>query len=116
MGYYINPGGNTGKAQKLVEMYNAEIIEQPKTFLEVPKDKALICVVENDGWDAAGVCVDEREFLRFKAPDVINQGNRTKMTPFGEMQVFDINPTHQRNRTWLLMEKSKAFELSGYRE
>jgi hypothetical protein len=35
----------------------------------LPSDKALICVVENFMFDAAGYCFDDREFEAFDVPD-----------------------------------------------
>jgi hypothetical protein len=92
MGYYIEVPKNKNKAAQLVELYEAQIIPKPKKFSDVPEDKALICVVENTAFDAAGFCYNEREFKVFERD-------------------FS-NP--QRPRTWLLMDKVLTKKLSGF--
>lgn len=91
MGYYIQ-GPTTGKAPFLVSEYDAKIIPQPKSFSEIPGDKALIVVVKNPLFEAAGYCFDEKEFEDFSYPD-------------------DIRP-----KKWLIMDKKRAQELSGFEE
>ena len=107
MGYYI-PGPTNGKADHIVEVYKGVVLDSQPKWEEVPEDMALVCVVDNGDFEAAGLCVDEREFNRFAAPDELRNPN----PPVG---VIDMNPTEQRPRTWVLMPKSKAYELSGVR-
>jgi len=91
MGRYIEvQGGLFDKAQSIVNEYNGKICDQPMFLSDVPDDKALICVVKNPYFEAAGYAFNEREFLTF------------------------IDPTDARPRTWLLMDKKKANELTGY--
>lgn len=94
MGYYINDGlGARNKAVDLIRLYRAEEIPLPMDMGVVPLGKALICVVENGLFDAAGLIYNEREFQKFAVED-----------------------TTGRPRTWLLMEREKAHQLAGYRE
>ena len=94
MGYYIEVPENHNKAQQLVGIYGAQIIPRPSKFTDIPEDKALICVVSNLNFDAAGYCFNEHEFEAFKK----------------DVHVF------QRPRTWVLMDKAKAIKLSGFGE
>ena len=112
MGYYIQTSVKQGKAQALVLEYDAEIVVDVN-FANVPQDKALICVVENEGFDAAGVVVDEVQFKRFTTPDVVG-GSTIERKDYGVHVA--LNPDKQRPRTWLLMDKTKAHELCGYTE
>ena len=89
MGYYIEVPNNKGKAAQIVEMYGGEIIPQPDTFDKVPQGKALICVVDNGLFEAAGYCFDSREFGEFTRPD-------------------------GRPKQWVLLDLIKAQKLSGY--
>lgn len=106
MGYYIEVPHDTGKAQLIADgkalilvddkwrqapEYKAEIIERPASFADVPENKALICVISNPFFEAAGCCFDEREFEAFTQPD------------------------DHRARTWLLMDKNTAEQCSRYR-
>ena len=91
MGYYIQVPENLGKAKQLQDIYQAEIIHNPPgSFTEVPLGKALICVVENPGFDAAAFCYSREEFQEFLIPD-------------------------GRPRTWVLMDYDLVVELSGYK-
>jgi len=89
MGYYIQVPENLNKAAQLVKIHQAEIIPPPASFDEVPKGKGLVCVVENPLFDAAAYCYNQGEFAEFVRED-------------------------GRLKTWLLMDKALAEELSGY--
>ena len=90
MGFYIEtPGQTTGKADRLVADHGATIIETPTNFNEAG-DKALVCVVVNPFFEAAGYCFDEREFNAFTAT------------------------SDPRPKTWLTMDKALAQKLSGF--
>ena len=93
MGYYIQTSGLKNKAQEIVEVYGAEPIPQPASLAEVGDDYAVICVVQNPLFDAAGLCYSDDELKDFARPD----------------------SDYQRPRTWLKMEKAKAYELAGFR-
>jgi hypothetical protein len=65
MGYYIQTGTNTGKAETIAKKFNGKIIARPNSFSDVPKDKGLICVINNGMFDAAGFVYSEQEFKAF---------------------------------------------------
>jgi len=88
MGYYIE-GPIKGKAMFIKSEYDGEYVNCPQSFDEVPEDKALIVVVDNGPFEAAGYCFDQREFEAFTYPD-------------------------PRPKRWMLMDKKKAQELSGF--
>lgn len=89
MGFYIQ-GPTTGKADFLIrEMHGVEI-PQPTSFSSIPEDKALICVVRNPVFDAAGFCYDEREFIAF------------------------TSETDYRPKRWIVIDKNIAKKESGY--
>lgn len=99
MGYYIEVPTNTEKAAYLHQNEGAQIValEDPilKVFrpipslTEIPDDQALICVVENGLFDAAGVCYSRSEREAF------------------------ADPTDPRLKTWLIMDRERAIELCG---
>ena len=93
MGYYIQTPDHNNKALQIVNMFDAKVIPQPKSFSEVPLGKALICVIQNQLFDAAGFAFDEKEFEAFRAPDT----------------------DRQRPRTWLLMDRNRAEALTHYK-
>ena len=95
MGYYIEVPHNKGKAQQLVDLHSAQILDKKPEFNEVAPDKAIICVLDNGPFEAAGYAYSERELAEFAAPD-----------RFG---------SYQRPRTWLIMDKKLAVKLSGYK-
>lgn len=113
MGYYINPDSSPrGKAQKLVELHDATILPlEPEAFTDLPDDKALVCVVDNGPVEAAALCYSEREFEAFREPDTLRDPNYIQ----GQSGHFDLNPTSQRPRTWVMMNKQVAYELAGYK-
>ena len=89
MGYYIEVPQNKGKAQQLVELYGAEILPAAPEFWH--KDPAIICVVDNGPFEAAGFCYDSQELSFFKDPD-------------------------NRPRIWLTMDYKKVCELTGFKD
>ncbi len=90
MGYYIEVPENKGKAQQLVDIHGATILKEKPAFF-AHSDKAIICVVDNGLFEAAGYAYDEKELNEFAYHD-------------------------GRPRTWLVMDKNLACELSGYKE
>lgn len=90
MGFYIETPENLKKADQLIELYQAIKVEKPSKLADVPADKALICVVENIAVDAAALVYSDRELHDFDLPE-------------------DTRP-----KTWLLMDKQLAYDLSGY--
>jgi|HubBroStandDraft_3_1064219.scaffolds.fasta_scaffold244050_3 hypothetical protein len=69
MGYYIQTNGNKNKAQTIAAKYKGEIWNVPPTnYAAIPDGKALIVVVDNGPFEAAGFCYDENEFEVFTDP------------------------------------------------
>ena len=89
MGYYIQ-GPTVAKACFLVGNHEAKIVSQPNSFAEVPVGKALVCVVENGFFDAAGYVYNEQGFKDFSLPD------------------------DHRAKTWLLMDKALVEKLTEF--
>jgi hypothetical protein len=94
MGFYIEAPSPKDKAAFLVKEHGAELLfPSPESLSDLPEDKALVVVVDNGIFEAAAFCYSDAELEAFK------------MTP------MDLRP-----RTWLLMDREKAEELSGYGE
>ena len=92
MGYYLQTPEPQGKAGQLVQLHGAAILTKHPAFEEIPKGKALICVVQNSAFEAAALVFDRDELVDFTLP-----------------------PSEDpRPRTWLLMEQSVAHQLAGY--
>ncbi len=92
MGYYIETGTASGKAAILVNRDGAEIVPKPDNFSNIPAGKALICVVDNQLFEAAGYCFSPEEFSVFSEPS-------------------DPLP-----KTWLYMDLDKAQTLSRFKD
>lgn len=109
MGFYIEVDSNRDKATKIVAggalakqengkwapfgAYAAEIVPlAPASFGDIPEDKALIVVVDNGLFEAAGYAYDDIEFAEF------------------------TNPRDRRPRTFVIMDKHAAEECSGRAE
>lgn len=95
MGYYIQVPNNKGKARQIVELYGGRIVTDVPSFKNISPDEAIICVLDNGAFEAAGFAYDERELAEFVAPDSF---------------------CHQRPRTWVIMNRRKACELTGYHD
>lgn len=90
MGYYIQTPTNKNKADFIVDNYGARIVN------EIPKwsdDEAIICVIDNGPFEAAGYAYSPQELEEFASADLRDP---------------------QRVRTWLKMDKTLAKKLSGY--
>jgi hypothetical protein len=88
MGYYIEVPANTGKARLIEELHGGTILARQPEWDEFP-DLAIIVVVDNGIFEAAGYAYDEAEYRAFTEPD-------------------DMRP-----KTFLVMPRDKAEELSG---
>lgn len=93
MGFYINhPEMNSlGKVDFIVSNLGGEIIPQPETLQDIPEDKALIVVVNNGMFEAAGYAFDQGEFESF---------------------TWERN---KRPKVFVQMDKQQAEKLSGYK-
>jgi hypothetical protein len=92
MGYYIQVPITLGKVAYLKKEYNAIEVECPGSLNEIPiEGKALVMVVENPMFDAAGYIYDDNELKR-------------------------AIPTKAdtRKRTWLLMDKEWVENVTHY--
>ena len=117
MGYYIELPIKKGKAEQLVKLYGARIIPSAPSLKDVKPDEAVICVVDNFNWEAAGFAYDEAELNAFKAPDVLQGASLVADTAVTAVTaVIDLNPIRQRPRTWLLMDRKVACKLTGFNE
>lgn len=94
MGFYINVPKDTNKAEQIIDMYGGKLLVAPPPFEEIPKDKALIAVVHNIGFEAAGFVFDKSEYDRMVLPTL--QDTRT--------------------REFVLIDRKKAEELSGFND
>jgi hypothetical protein len=85
------PGPTTGKVQYLMDMYQAVVLEKPPdNFGQVPDDQAIICVIDTIQYEVASYAYSRQEF-----------------------SVLDDHSDF-RKRTWLLMDKAKANQASGF--
>ena len=91
MGYYIQTPHNKGKAKYIAEKYGGTIVDTPPSFENISPDKAIICVVDNGGFEAAGFC-------------------------FSQSELHDFSYFDGRPRTWVIIDRKKACELTGYVE
>lgn len=92
MGYYIEVPKSKNKAQQLIELYGAARVDESlvESVFEAP-NTAVICVVDNGPFEAAGFVYNKNELRVFMRPD-------------------------GRSRIWLVMERGLAETLSGYKE
>lgn len=91
MGYYIEVEKNLDKASQIMGKYGATQIDKPTKFSDIPNDRALICVVNNGMFEAAGYCYDSQEYSEFS------------------------DPSDNRPKQWLLMDLELAKKLTNFR-
>lgn len=93
MGFYIETGSFLkGKADIIARGLNGTILPQaPKSYNDIPADKALIVVVDNGVFEAAGFAYNEPEFK------MMTDMSRDK-----------------RPRKYVLIDRSKAEDLTNY--
>lgn len=88
MGYYIQTDDVKNKAQYIVDNYGGTIIDDKDALVAVSQGMGVICVVDNGPFEAAAFCYNLPEALEFARPD-------------------------GRQKTWVVMDKAKAAELSN---
>ena len=89
MGYYI-PGPAVGKGECLVWYHGARArTEEEARAALLSDDVAPICVVMNGPFEAAALAYSEEEFDCF------------------------ADPNDRRPKQWYVMDRAKAYELSG---
>jgi hypothetical protein len=90
MGFQI-PGPTKGKVQHFVDEYQAVVLDRPpRNFSDIPDRQALICVIDTIQYEVASYAFSQPEF-----------------------SLLDDHSDF-RKRTWLLMDKAKANQLSGF--
>jgi len=90
MGFQI-PGPTKGKVQYLVDMYQAMVLDRPpRDFDEIRDDQAIICVIDTLQYEVASYAFSRQEFSSLD------------------------DHSDFRKRTWLLMDKTKANQVSGF--
>ena len=94
MGFYIQ-GPGRGKAEHMVAAHGARraTYDEAVGVIRTQPGKAVVCVIDNHRFDAAVFCYDLVEFNRVSDP------------------IHD-----RRKKTWLVMDRARACELSGYKE
>lgn len=92
MGYYIQTTSTHDKARYIVQNHGGELLERaPKNYSSIPPGKALIVVLDNGPFEAAGFCCDAREFEAFTYPG------------------------DARHKQYVLMDRAEAERLTGYK-
>ena len=90
MGFQI-PGPTKGKVQYLVDRYQAVVLDRPpRVFADIPDHQAIICVIDTLQYEVASYAFSRQEFS------------------------FLDDHSDFRKRTWILMDKNKANQLSGF--
>jgi hypothetical protein len=90
MGFYI-PGPPKGKVEMLVTDYSGVILlKPPVSFNMIPKDRLLVCVVDNGIFEAAGVMTTQREY-----------------------EAWTLDKTDDCRKVWLTVDRDKASEACG---
>ena len=89
MGHYVEVPNNKQKAGQLMKIYGAELTDCPASLSEIPKDKALICVVDNGLFEAAAFCYSDDELHEFSQAD-------------------------GRPKNWMLMDLALTKKLAGF--
>lgn len=92
MGYYIQTPKNTNKVTQICQIYDAIQIDRPKNYSDIPDDMGLIVIVDNGIFEAAGFIFSEREFNDF------------------------LSPRDNRYKWYVLMDRKKAEQLSGFKQ
>ena len=91
MGFYIEVSNPKNKTQQILDLYGGIICINAPEWEDITSDEAIICIVGNGSFEAAGLCIDKRELEYFKVPD-------------------------GRPRQWLIMSWQKACQLTGFNE
>ena len=70
MGSYINTPSNKGKTEFIIKTYCGILLPlPPNSFADIPEGKALVVVVDNGHFQAAGYAYSEGEFRVFTDPN-----------------------------------------------
>lgn len=92
MGYYIQTEQHFNKADVIMKTYGAEEITllEARSIVDNP-DTAVVCVIKNDLFEAAGFCYNGQELEAFALPH------------------------DHRPKRWLKMDRQRCKELTGYK-
>lgn len=100
MGCYINPPSESKESFLLREgrmvgeyFVNRGVYNPPPKWEDIPADQRLVCLVQNAGFTAAGVVYKQSEYMAFLP-----------------------TPYDQRDRIWVLVERSKLSDVSDIDE
>jgi len=92
MGYYLPIPCAKGKAELAIEMYDAREVPQSEASKSIDDPTLAVIVVINNGpFEAAGFAFDRDEFIVFSLPQ------------------------DHRPKRWFVMDRVKACEATGYR-
>lgn len=93
MGYYIQTSGNKGKAEYIAADHDGKLVSEEEAEVAMTDPtKGVVCVVDNGPFEAALFCYDQDEFDQ------------------------TLNPDDPRPRQYVIIDREKAEELSGYAE
>lgn len=95
MGYYVEtPGAVKGKAVAIALMpgVDGKVVDVSEARLAMEQGElGVVCVVDNNAFEAAAYCYNMREF-----------------------EDFQPTPTDHRNRTWIVGNKDVLAKLADY--
>ena len=92
MGYYIQTKDNHGKAEEIAREHGGKIVDELTAGMTMmDKDFAVIVVINNGPFEAAGFAFDDDEFKAFTALD------------------------DPRPRKFVILDRDTAKELTGYK-
>lgn len=93
MGFYLEPPVMRGKADWLIRNFGAREISlsEAKEIVSDSQEEAVICVVDNGPFEAAGFCYDHQEMWSFTQPD------------------------DPRPKRWLAAPREAVIEASGFK-
>jgi hypothetical protein len=91
MGYYIETPSPFNKAEQIVATHDATIVSVADAREALRAGLGVVCVVQNAFFDAAAFAYSERELEEF------------------------ADPRDHRPKTWIVMDRDIAAQLSGYK-
>lgn len=90
MGFYINPLNES--KQSFLDRVSTKI-QQPLSYNDVSDDTAIICLVDNGVFSAAGIVFSERE-----------------------LKAFTYNVNDDRPKTWYIVPRNELYQVSEIRK
>lgn len=90
MGFYIPALYPKDKAKQIQSRYGGVILSRKPQFADIPQHRALIVVVDNGPFEAAGLAFSEDELDAFTRED------------------------DERHKEFVLLDKKLAHELTGF--